>query len=314
MSRTAKTVAGIALAVLLAEFVCRFVLGFGDPPLVELDPEIEYMLVPSRSYERFGNVISVNAQRMRSPELVEGRPSNELRVLLIGDSVVYGNHRLDQSEIIGSRLQMALQERLACPVAVGSAAASSWGPANQLAFVERFGLYDANVVIVVQSSHDIADYPRSNNDYVPYRLETPKLALTDAALAGWTRFRSTAQQPSAALPYDVRRARSIEALGALLGLAQQSGANVVLAFHPTRDEALAGAPADPETLATYRSIAAQHGAAFFSFVDVRRSELHAAGASYLDQIHLSNAGADETAHALAKLLEDLGADRCPVEL
>ena len=65
MSRTAKTVAGIALAVLLAEFVCRFVLGFGDPPLVELDPEIEYMLVPSRSYERFGNVISVNAQRMR---------------------------------------------------------------------------------------------------------------------------------------------------------------------------------------------------------------------------------------------------------
>jgi hypothetical protein len=44
-------------------------------------------------------------------------------------------------------------------VIVGNISAGSWGPPNMLAYARKFGLFDADVVVVVLSSHDYADAP-----------------------------------------------------------------------------------------------------------------------------------------------------------
>jgi hypothetical protein len=45
-------------------------------------------------------------------------------------------------------------------VRVGNVSAGSWGPPNYLAYVRRFGLFDADVVVVVVNSTDYGDAPR----------------------------------------------------------------------------------------------------------------------------------------------------------
>ena len=93
----------VALAVILvltgAESAAREA-GFGELPLAMTDPQIGYYLVPSRSYVRFGNTVRVNRYGFRSDDFdAAALPASE-HVVLIGDSVVYGNHHLDQSQTV----------------------------------------------------------------------------------------------------------------------------------------------------------------------------------------------------------------------
>src|SRR5271167_3240885 len=85
----ALLVAGIA-AIGGAELTARYV-GFGEPPLVILDDKIEYYLVPSRSYTRFGHDIRVNRYSMRSDDVDMAAIDRRFSFSLFGDSVIYGN-------------------------------------------------------------------------------------------------------------------------------------------------------------------------------------------------------------------------------
>ena len=133
-----------ALALLvLAELGLRFGVGLGNPPLVTRDPNVEYRLVPSASYSRFGNRVEINSHGMRGPEHPAVAETSERRVLLIGDSVIYGNHFLDQSETIALQMidRLRATPRLSgCTLRVMPAAASSWGPVNQAAYLADLGV------------------------------------------------------------------------------------------------------------------------------------------------------------------------------
>lgn len=88
------------------EVVCRKVLGLGDPPLYIADSEIEYLLKPNQNLMRFGNEIIVNSWGMRSPEMSSKKNNaDELRVLVIGDSVVNGGSQIAQAQLSTSLLQ-----------------------------------------------------------------------------------------------------------------------------------------------------------------------------------------------------------------
>jgi hypothetical protein len=100
---------GAAAAALLAEAVLRWGVGLGDPPLARFDAQTEYELVPGRVYHRWGNRIAIDARGMRGPERADAPPPGTVRALLIGDSVVYGTHLLDQNEIIAARLAPLLE-------------------------------------------------------------------------------------------------------------------------------------------------------------------------------------------------------------
>jgi hypothetical protein len=108
---------------------------------------------PSQQLRRFGNRIEVNQFSMRSSALEQQRPVQHRRVLVFGDSLVWGGAVLDQ-ELIATELlaQPGITE-------VGNVAAPSWGPGTRLGYAKRFGFLDATDVVLVISSHDAADNP-----------------------------------------------------------------------------------------------------------------------------------------------------------
>jgi hypothetical protein len=148
------------IILMAAELICRFAVGLGDPPLYEADPRIEYLLQPSKTYDRFHKRFAVNRYSMRADDFPPEKSSvNELRVIVVGDSVIYGGVRIDQSEIDTEILKRSLHQQTGRPVVVGNASAKSWGPPNELAYLQRFGTLQADVIVLELSSHDYADVP-----------------------------------------------------------------------------------------------------------------------------------------------------------
>lgn len=154
----------IALILALSELASRFYLGLGDPPLFIADNQIEYMFKPSSSYQRFGNSISYNKFSMRSNDLsYYKKNSKELRVFMIGDSILNGGVQVDQNKIASKILESKLNNSLNRPVIVSNISTPSWGPPNQLAYIKRYGFFDADIVVIVMSSHDYIDVPSSKS-------------------------------------------------------------------------------------------------------------------------------------------------------
>jgi hypothetical protein len=172
-----------ALALVLPELFCRFVIGLGDPPLYQADEKVEYLLQPSKTYYRFHNRFAVNRYGMRADDFPPQKSNpSELRVLVVGDSVVYGGVRIDQSEIDTEILKRDLQKHFGRPLVVGNASAKGWGPPNEIEYLKRYGTLNADVVILELSSHDYADAPTfipvvgTSSDFPDKK---PLLALAD---------------------------------------------------------------------------------------------------------------------------------------
>src|SRR5206468_1208991 len=115
---------------------------------------------PDQDCRRLGHRIKYNHYSMRSDDFPEHKTDrNELRALVVGDSVINGGVPTDQSELATEILKRRLAEDLKRPVVVGNISASSWGPPNELAYLKRYGLFDADVLVIVVSSHDYVDVP-----------------------------------------------------------------------------------------------------------------------------------------------------------
>jgi lysophospholipase L1-like esterase len=184
MKRHVFIVAGIVAACLAAaEAFARFELGLGDPPLIVRDPNIDYLFAPSKTYHRFGNKISYNAFSMRSDEVtLKKKDPHELRVLVMGDSVINGGGLTDDAELATRLAQNRLARELRRRVWIGNVSAGSWGPGNLLAYARRYGWFDADVVLLVLSSHDISDIPEFQPELGPsFPQKTPWFALQEAA-------------------------------------------------------------------------------------------------------------------------------------
>jgi hypothetical protein len=175
-SRRRFLVGSLALAsvLLTGEWFARHRLGLCTLPLYVSDPLTEYRLKPNQALRRFGNRIEVNAFSMRAAPLSPSRPANLRRLLVFGDSVVWGGAVLDQSLIATDQLRQAgIGE-------VGNVAVPSWGPGNWLGWARRFGFLQATDVVLVISSHDAADNPSPehfrSNPYDPLRQPVSALA------------------------------------------------------------------------------------------------------------------------------------------
>jgi GDSL-like Lipase/Acylhydrolase family len=241
IGRRKTWLAGIALGLLglpvATECYCRLRLGLGHPPLSMADPQIEYLFVPNQHLRRFGNRIDYNAWSMRSDDLpMQKSQSNELRVMVFGDSVINGGALTDQRDLATSILQRQLGSAMGRPVVVGNISAGSWGPPNMLAYARRFGLFQADAVVIVVSSHDYADAPTFepvvgvNPDFPSHR---PWCATWEAISRYLPRYFPVIVGKPPAVPPPTQKDvdESLGALGDLIRLAQQNGARVVLAQH-----------------------------------------------------------------------------------
>ena len=290
---------GIAIALvalaLLGEVVARLA-GFGDPPLMVVDPEIEYYFVPNREYRRFGRLYRINSHSMRSDEIAADRSGRRGSThALFGDSVVYGAN-IDQSATIAQGLQrlLAATPRDGSPAGGGvqqvmSIAAPSWGPENLLAFYRRFGPFPGNTAWVLQSTHDMIDVADPAIPQLAYWSAPPLGALHDAGSAVVRRLAGKLfPPPRESLTYEAKRARADVALAVLISQLKADYARVVLVFHATRVEVQQNAPSGE---LHFKSFAERTGIEFISTLESYRKAYQLGAAPHYDDIHPSESGA-----------------------
>ena len=104
-----------------------------------------------------GNQIHINQYSMRSGVINPQKPIANLRILVIGDSIVNGGWWTDQQETISALIENELASSLPSfdRIEVLNASANSWGPRNELAYLERFGLLEAQTVILIINTDDL---------------------------------------------------------------------------------------------------------------------------------------------------------------
>ncbi|MBL3705537.1 hypothetical protein GI582_22810 [Sulfitobacter sp. BDSS02] len=296
MKRRALKFGGWLVFILsLTELMLRWGLGLGDPPLAKLDPLTEYELIGPAEYRRWHNRISINTHGMRAPDHAPLPGPEERRILLIGDSVVYGGHFLDQSETISSQMEALLAGSpwvVGCEVLVLPMAVSSWGPVNQAAFLKREGTFGALVAGMLVSGHDLYDLPQAQPNILPYRTNPPFGALGDAVEAVAERFIVPLQLPP--LQWRTRQeiaAASLAALTRSLDQLRGEGASVILIYHPTVQERRGAAYEARDVFANWAS------ERNVPFLDLRQEISDVSG--YRDTIHPDAAGAVRIAEVLA---------------
>jgi len=238
------------LALVTGELIARFYLQLGDPPLFQPEQDMRYRMVPSSTYHRLGNTITYNRVSMRAtPDIDEKKATGERRILVIGDSVTNGGAAIGDRDLATTLLQDRLRSASRGPVVVMNASAGSWSPIQELAYLRRFGLFNADTVVMVFNHEDALDdgAPRALSADQPTRK--PLLALEEVVLrflpSAWNYYvmggRSAAQaaaKPDAAPPKIQDSA--IQSTRQMVLLARAQGAKVAAVLHYSQGELTTG--------------------------------------------------------------------------
>jgi lysophospholipase L1-like esterase len=274
-----------------AELAARFVLGLGTPPLTITHPTIEYLFAPNQVVNRFGNWILINSVGMRSPDFSATKSPDEFRALAFGDSVLNGGNLTDHENLATTILAKELSSTRARPVTVGNVSAGSWGPGNWLAYAQECGFFESDVVLLLISSHDIADNPT----FAPLNPHThpqvrPMFAFWEGVTRYLPRYLPSLSKAEPAVSQaggaDIERGR--RDLEAFLKLARDSKALVVLVQFPERSELEAAKPA--QGYYEIKSLAQQLGIETVSAFPLMAAALARGENPYRDNIHVNDLG------------------------
>jgi hypothetical protein len=321
--RLLLTLLGVLAFLGLAEAILRASWGFGTPILYEWDRRFEYRMVPNQAIRRFGKRIEANGLGLRGREFSVTRSDpDELRVLVVGDSVINGGSHVDQSNLATVLLERTLTERFGRPVLVINASANSWGPPNQVEFIKAYGTFDADIVIVVASSHDLVDVPVHTAEAQAGSGSTfnaPWCALSEVAALAWGRIMpGTLRQPPSEADATLA-AQGLSSFRELLDLLRPRVQHLAVAMHWDRDEQTSGVPWPAHD--TLTKAAAESGVSIWelgpAFVAAQRSPQDVIDALDLsgpppgnqvmhDRIHPSELGQMVIAGELLKRLEESG--------
>jgi hypothetical protein len=166
--------------ILLAELTLRFAVGLGELPVYIEDKDFEYIYAPNQKVKRFGNAIITNEFSMRSRSLSKG---DKARILKIGDSIINGGAQISHDSLSSTILEKQLSLRAKDSIRVLNVGANSWGPDNAFAYLEKFGHFDASLLVWVISSHDLYDhrhFQKVVNVHPSWPGEQPFCAISDA--------------------------------------------------------------------------------------------------------------------------------------
>ncbi len=285
--RQATRLAGLAIvvtAIILgaAELSARLIAG--ERLLYRADPAIEYLPKPNQSVVQRGVRFETNERGMRSPAIAE-RGEDVFRVLVLGDSVVFGHTNINQADLatsLLSRLEMGDGRRIEAL----NVSAPSWGPGNLLAWIEANALLSADAAVIVLSSHDLDDNRTFGPpDWRTYPQEQPLFVLGDWIARIVSGNAGGRAATSASSTNDAR--------GSLPMLFQQvatapSGGCLVL--HSTVDELFSLTPS--------AAIDEIRQAATASGLDIVHARDLIDSSDYIDNIHLSEEGQANLAKAM----------------
>lgn len=290
---------------LLAEVGLRVMGGLGTPPLLQADSTIGYLFQANQDLERFGNRVRINAYHQRSEPLSSQPDSSVLRVLFLGDSVTWGGVLIDQPNTYPEVFEEAANAACETPVEALNASAGSWGLGNLQAYLERFGTFESDVVVLQIGSHDLLQAKSDSSPvgvHPAFPAENPIFATQELVTRYlWPRYvRPLVASPvpdSAARDSSAEAAqfrRNMKVLKRMFETIHAAGAQSAVLHTPDRREVVAGSDG------AYATPYAYYRPRFLALVDSlngpvinlpERWKGNVASMSYFrDGVHLSTEG------------------------
>lgn len=303
----------IILAILLgllalAELGLRIFLGFGNPLIYIADEQIGYLLAPNQKVRRFGNLIEINQYSMRTPTITPLPSTSHWRLLLLGDSVANGGWWTDQSQTISEQIaqqwtQKSDRSAVNSSLEVLNASANSWGPRNELAYLQKYGLFGARAVILLINTDDLFAKPPSFL-VVGRDRNYPDVQPPGAIAEILSRYLLPAPQILEEQPpeNDVVAA-NLEAIGAIQKIVEEANGQFILAMTPLLREVGPTGPRDYEIKTRQRltEFTEKQQITYLDFLPIFQSQSNP-NTLYRDHIHLSPEGNLEVSKNLTNSL------------
>ena len=313
----------VALIVILAVVVGLFVVveiglrslfGFGNPLIYIGDEQIGYLLAPNQRTRRFGNRIEINEYSMRGSPIKKIPAPSGLRVLLLGDSIANGGWWTDQTNTISTIMMRSLASFTNSnyqEVEVLNASANSWGPRNELAYLQKFSNFNAQVVVLLINTDDMFATPPTSltiGRYRNYHDSKPPLALVEV----WQRY-IVKQKPIPEMKAVHNEAGdrvgiNLEAISKIQALTHQTNSQFILVMTPLLREIGEPGPRDYEIRARQRlnDFTKVQQINYIDFLPLFNSTTNPQGL-YHDHIHLNLQGNKFVSEVMERsLLEILG--------
>jgi lysophospholipase L1-like esterase len=294
------------VGLILLEIGLRVLCGFGNPTLYTADKQIGYLMAPNQEIRRLGKRIAINQYSMRSSTITAARPDNTLRILMLGDSIINGGWWTDQTATIPALLQHQLQRPEYAQVEVLNASANSWSPRNQLAYLQRFGSLQSQVVVLVINTDDLFGTAptsvvvgRDRN----YPDRQPFLAITEVITRYLLPAKPIPELAAVQAEAGDRVGFNLEAIWQIRAIAQQNNAKFLLLITPLLRELQAG-PRDYEQKARRRleEFTQAEAIPLVDFLLLWQS-LPQPKSLYLDSIHLNGSGNQQVVQQLIEQVE-----------
>lgn len=325
MKVTLIVLAAIVALLVIVEVSLRLMFGFGNPLTYIADEKIGYLLAPNQRTRRFGNRIEINEYSMRSAAVTKERSLNTFRVLVIGDSIANGGWWTDQADIITEMLAQQLREldlktergkdgkNFASiensHVEVLNASANSWGPRNELAYLQRFGTFDAQVVVLIINTDDLfATTPssvvvgRDRN----YPDRKPPLAIVEAIARYLLPEQAIPELAQVNAEAGDRVGRNLQAIGEIQAMANSTNSYFLLVMTPLLREIGKPGPRDYEIKVRARldQFTESQQIKYIDFLPVFNS-IQKPETLYRDHIHLSPQANQIVSKAISQGILDL---------
>lgn len=243
----------VAVLLLLLEIGLRLWFGFGNPLIYIADEQIGYLLAPNQRTRRFGNRIEINQYSMRSMPIAAKPEPSTLRVLLLGDSIANGGWWTDRDDIISEMISRYLAEAIDNTkfkrVEVLNASANSWGPRNELAYLRKFGTFEAAVVVLLLNTDDLfgrlpTSLPVGRDSNYPDRK--PPLALVEVFQRYILRSKPAPELTATNSEEGELVGNNLTAIAQIKAIALANHSHFLLAMTPLRREIGSPGPRDYE--------------------------------------------------------------------
>ncbi|BAZ12153.1 hypothetical protein NIES4071_39810 [Calothrix sp. NIES-4071] len=229
----------VCLGLLIAlEVGLRILYGFGNPLIYIGDTSIGYLLAPKQRTRRNGNYIEINEYSMRGAPVQKTPQEKTTRVFLLGDSIANGGWWTDQKNTISNLIMQSLTST-ELSAEVLNASANSWGPRNELAYLEKFGTFSAQAIVLLINTDDLfATAPtslpvgREKN----YPDKKPPLALVEVYQRYVQKSKPIPELEIVRQEGGDRVGINLEAIAKIQDIATQNNSKFILAMTPLKRE------------------------------------------------------------------------------
>ena len=303
-------ISGLIGVLILIEIALRLGFGFGNPPLYVADEQIGYLLAPSQKVTRFGNRIEINAYSMRAGAVEAQIEPGTFRLFLLGDSLANGGWWTDQKNILSLRIAHHLESYLPAPyktIEALNASANSWGPRNELAYLERYGSFNATVLVLLLNTDDLfgtrptaLQVGRDRS----YPDKKPLLAILEVLDRYLKRGQTISGLKEIQQEGGDRVGKNIAAIEGIYQKAVDDGAGFILVLSPLKREILGSRDYELTARQRLKDWAATADVPYLDLLETYQ-KYPDPDALYRDHIHLSPQGNELVGEAIAQAIGNL---------